>query len=98
MKAQVISDGRTVWVNAPTGECLARFGRFGIDIHRPVAEQEAGAPQCLFCTHSHVTRKDWDAFRAATLEHHGVHVANSHQPRFLGDDVAAGNAPGPFSA
>lgn len=52
MKAEVKSDGRTVWVNATSGECLARFGRFGIDVHRTLEAQMAGEGQCLLCTHA----------------------------------------------
>jgi len=33
---QVLSDGRTCWVNAPTGESVARFSAVGIDVHRRI--------------------------------------------------------------
>jgi hypothetical protein len=83
LDAQVISDGRTVWVNAPTGECLARFGRYGVDIHRTVTDQLEGMPECLTCTHALTTAKDWLLFQSETLRHHGIKIDDTHKPTYL---------------
>jgi hypothetical protein len=42
MAHEIISDGRTVWVNGSDGICLARFSRFGIDVHNDAFGQMAG--------------------------------------------------------
>ncbi|MBR8426181.1 hypothetical protein KDW22_24510 [Burkholderia cenocepacia] len=65
----------TVWVSGSDGSCVGRFSkRFGIDVHRTVAEMLAGADQCLFCTHEPAGEDAWDAFRAAIEKHHGIMV------------------------
>ena len=61
-----------VWVNVETGECLGRFGKMGIDVHQTVAKQMEGYPQCLFCTHSATTKKDWEDFVSAMARHHAI--------------------------
>lgn len=48
---EIFGDAKTVWVNNSSGDCIARFGSLGIDIHTSVEEQLKGASQCLFCTH-----------------------------------------------
>lgn len=74
----VLSDGETVWVNGPEG-CIARFGRAGIDIHRPASEQlEKG--QCLHCTHGPTTANDWQTFVLEVDQFFGVKVAGVHMP------------------
>lgn len=75
MKTEIKSDGRTVWVNGEDGCCLARFSRFGIDIHNDAKGQVEGE-QCLQCSRI----PDWAAFKAGCLEHHGVTVDDSHKP------------------
>lgn len=64
---------RRVWVHASDGSTVARFDtRFGMDIHTTVSEQMAGASQCLHCTHSRPTQKDWKVFREKIHHHFGV--------------------------
>ncbi|WP_081467266.1 hypothetical protein [Burkholderia ambifaria] len=71
----VSSAGDTVWVTGSDGSCVARFSkRFGIDVHRTVAEQLAGADQCLHCTHESAGVGEWQMFREAVLRHHGIDV------------------------
>lgn len=71
----VSSNGDTVWVTAYDGSCIGRFSkRFGIDVHRTSSEQLAGAGQCLHCTHQSAGLSDWQVFRGAMLEHHGIEV------------------------
>ncbi|ABO60325.1 hypothetical protein Bcep1808_7448 (plasmid) [Burkholderia vietnamiensis G4] len=71
----VSAAGDTVWVNGGDGSCVGRFSkRFGIDVHRTVAEMLAGADQCLFCTHEPADAAAWATFRADMAKHHGVVV------------------------
>ena len=73
------SDGITVWVNG-AGGLLGRFGKSGIDIHKPMElQQEKG--ECLFCTHEFVTKEDWPIFQAKMLEHFGIKVPDRHKPK-----------------
>ncbi|MCC4820394.1 hypothetical protein LMH81_28165, partial [Vibrio lentus] len=60
---EILGDGKTVWVNNSSGDCIARFGTLGIDIHTSVEEQLNGASQCLFCTHRKTNNKDWTIFK-----------------------------------
>jgi hypothetical protein len=70
--ADITSDGVTVWVNG-AGGLLGRFGRNGVDIHRPLSEQEEKG-ECLLCTHEPTTLADWEMFVQQMLEHFGVSV------------------------
>jgi len=79
---EVVSDGRTVWVNASSGCCLGRFGSSGLDIHRDVDGQVAvGA--CLHCTHSRPTSADWETFVREMREFYDVEVREEHKPKWL---------------
>ncbi|MDG3444613.1 hypothetical protein [Nitrospirillum amazonense] len=80
---EILSDGVSVWVNAPTGECIARFGRGGVDVHRTVADQVAGMPECLACTHHRPDAAAWAMFVRETARHHGVVIADKHTPRWI---------------
>lgn len=67
--------GDTVWVTGHDGSCVGRFSkRFGIDVHRTVTDQMAGADQCLHCTHEAAGESEWHVFREAVLRHHGIDV------------------------
>lgn len=71
----VSTAGDTVWVTGHDGSCVGRFSkRFGVDVHRTVTEQLAGADQCLHCTHEAAGAEEWRAFREAVLMHHGIDV------------------------
>jgi hypothetical protein len=75
-RVQVSADRVTVWVHADDGSTVGRFSkRFGMDVHRTVTEQLAGAGQCLHCTHKPATEKDWRLFVALMHEHYGIDVA-----------------------
>lgn len=76
---QVTSDGRTVWVNDPDGAATARFSTFGIDIHRPIAEQKEKG-ECLFCTHAQTTEDDWNLFVEKMRELFNVTIGRLHMP------------------
>ncbi|WP_432263397.1 hypothetical protein [Cupriavidus sp. TMH.W2] len=84
---QVSARGDTVWVNGIDGSCLARFSkRFGIDVHRTAADQLKGGEQCLFCTHTGAGPGEWEHFRIAVKEHHGIDVPVG-TIAFTGDDL-----------
>ena len=78
--ARVRSDGVTVWVHdASDGSCTGRFGRLGIDIHRPALEQtELG--QCLLCTHGPTGIAEWIRFVDAMRNIYGVRISDRHRP------------------
>lgn len=81
--SQTESDGRTVWVSSSDGDCIGRFSRFGIDVHRGVRQQMAGEGECLHCTHEKPDVEAWGVFKDEVLRHHGVVVENEHMPEFL---------------
>lgn len=79
-QASITSDGVTVWVNG-AGGLLGRFGRNGVDIHRPLSEQEERG-ECLLCTHARTTLADWEMFVQQMLKHYGISV---HYEKYLPD-------------
>ncbi|WP_260426329.1 MULTISPECIES: hypothetical protein [unclassified Burkholderia] len=71
----VSTAGDTVWVTGHDGSCVGRFSkRFGVDVHRTITEQLAGADQCLHCTHEAAGTEEWRAFRDAVLMRHEIDV------------------------
>ncbi len=82
--AEVVSDGRTVWINSAEGCCLGRFSRFGIDVHKDAVGQVEGDP-CLDCAPGLPDASGWERFRRGMLEHHGVAVEDRHRPAFLNE-------------
>jgi hypothetical protein len=84
---EVLSDGTTVWVNGPDGCSVARFNKFGIDIHRN-SEEQPSKGACLFCTHTETNYDDWKLFRKKVREFFNVNVDRRHCPtRFRGGAV-----------
>lgn len=73
---EVISDGRTVWINGPEG-AIGRFGRMGTDVHYP------DTTGCLYCTHGPQDEGDWWMFQTAMVLRHGVVVGDEHRPGWL---------------
>lgn len=73
---------RAVWVNAGTGECIGRFGVYGIDVHHGLADQ-AERGECLDCTHARTGPADWLRFQRSMLEHHGVDLSKVPMPKFV---------------
>ena len=82
-KAETLSDGKTVWVNAPDGSCIGRFSRFGIDVHRTASDQMRDAPECLDCTHGRPRLAEWRRFQIGMRRHHAVGVGDEHMPAFI---------------
>jgi hypothetical protein len=74
---QVQSDGRSVWVHCSNGMTVARFGRFGIDVH------SLDSTECLHCTHGETSPEDWAAFVASVKHHYGFVVPVEHRPERL---------------
>lgn len=55
--------GKRVWINADDGSAVARFNTAtGVDIHNTARDQLAGAPECLWCTHSKPDYRTWQEF------------------------------------
>jgi hypothetical protein len=77
---------RAIWVHAgDTGECLGRFGVYGIDVHRRIGDQCSG--QCLDCTHNRTTADDWNRFQRSMLAYHGVDLSHIPMPSFVQDQT-----------
>jgi len=79
---EVMSDGKTVWVNAPTGESVARFSWNGIDVHRRFEEQRTKGA-CLDCQPGPLGQEGWCNFKALMLQHYQLVVSDRHRPRVL---------------
>lgn len=72
----VSSDGNTVWVHSADGSNVGRFSKiWGLDVHRTVTDQLAGASQCLHCRHTKPTQADWFEFCSLMQSHHGIPVS-----------------------
>lgn len=84
---EVVSDGRTVWVNGADGMCLGRFGPVGIDIHRDFAAQARGESECLACTHEKPDIKAWRQFQILMRRHYAVGIGDDHMPRFVREEL-----------
>ena len=80
---EILVGHHAVWVNGPNGDCLGRFGRMGVDVHRSAAEQMAGLGECLDCTHAPVTAKDWHRFVRSMLLHYSVDLSHLAVPSFV---------------
>lgn len=76
---EILSDGRTVWVNTPESS-IGRFGPYGIDVHRTLQAQMEGQSECLACTHGPTTLADWRRFQALMLHYYNVTIPDSHMP------------------
>ncbi|MEZ8293455.1 hypothetical protein AB6D11_06330 [Vibrio splendidus] len=77
---ELFGDGKTVWLNNHSGDCLARFGLRGIDIHTSASEQINGAKQCLYCTHTKTDVDDWHVFKRKVKELFGLDVPDHLSP------------------
>jgi hypothetical protein len=76
---EILSNGRTVWVNTPEGN-IGRFSVYGIDVHRTISQQMEGQPECLACTHEPTNFGDWRRFQSLMKQHHNVTVIDYHMP------------------
>lgn len=75
---QVMSDGRTVWVNSIAGGAVARIGRSRIDVH---SKDNTSCEDCGPVEGDLVVM--WERFKAKVLEHHGVLVPDDFKPNWV---------------
>jgi hypothetical protein len=78
MRAEVKSDGTTVWVNGADG-MLGRFNRRFLDVHIDGACAGDG------CAPGPCTLEHWNVFKTKMLEVHGVRVSDKHMPAYLNE-------------
>jgi hypothetical protein len=76
VKAEVLSDGSTVWVNGPNG-MMGRFNRQFLDVHINGVCAGDG------CTPGPCSLEHWKTFKAKMLEIHGVRISDKHMPTYL---------------
>ena len=74
---EVVSDGKTVWVNWSDGCCIGRYRVGNMDIHKTADEQFRTGTECLDCDHVAPT---WSAFKDGMLKHYGIAIADKHKP------------------
>jgi hypothetical protein len=75
---EITTDGKTIWVNGEIS-LLGRFGLFGVDIHRPLTEQQ-NKGECLFCTHGKTARRDWELFKIGMKHYFDITVTDKYMP------------------
>ena len=77
---EILSDGRTCWVNGADGCCLGRFVHSKLlvhmDVHYDAESQAANGTSCVDCARD----ASWREFKGAMLQHHGIVVADEHKP------------------
>ena len=83
---QILSDGRTVWVNGLSGESLARLSSFRgmaiIDIHNKLDAQRQTGSECLDCRHDLKGANAYEYFVLSLKRNFGVEVAEEHRPQW----------------
>lgn len=84
---QIISDGKTVWVNDHNGHCTGRFSKFGIDVHKSFELAGMGSSECLHCTHEKPDFSGWMDFVKAMEKHHGVLISDQYKPEFISHEA-----------
>jgi hypothetical protein len=77
---EITTDGKTVWVNSPKGECIGRFSNRGIDVHRTLDDQLKGLSQCLDCCHGKSVYEMWCRFQQSMLKFHRVVIPDDFKP------------------
>ncbi len=80
IEIEILSDGRTCWVNGPDGCCLGRYVHsklmIHMDVHRDAHGQVENGNQCLDCAKG----ATWLDFKDAMHQHHGVNIPDRHKP------------------
>lgn len=77
---QVQTDGRTVWVNAPDGMNVGRFGVRAVDVHETTDKQLEGA-HCADCfVRTDSVWNDWQRFRDSMKRVHGFEMPYDFRP------------------
>lgn len=80
---EIESDGRVVWVNSDSGECVGRFSAKGVDVHRSIEDQMRGESQCLDCCHGLPFDEMWARFLASMRQFYAVEIDPVHRPLAL---------------
>lgn len=75
----ITSDGRTVWVNLPSG-CIGRFGPDSAEVHAP---QDEDGPNLGWFIGAPTTLADWRRFQAALQAHYDTEVVDEWMPARL---------------
>jgi hypothetical protein len=79
--SQILSDGRSVWVNAADGCCTGRFARGGVDIHLDGEQQVKQGIECIDCfDRTDDFEQDWQRFTRGMKQHYGVEINDEHKP------------------
>lgn len=79
---QQMTDGRTIWVNAPDGMCIGRLAPAGIDVHAKLQAQQESGQQCLYCETGNafapeVTFAQYVRFCTEMRSHHEVEISRA---------------------
>jgi hypothetical protein len=79
---EILTDGRTVWVNGLDGACLGRFSKNGYEI------MNAGTPppkssHYLLAEAGPTDLDDWEVFCVCMMGHHNIDVPFDYAPDFL---------------
>lgn len=78
---QILSDGRTVWINWKDGMCIGRFSPVGVDIHLDAKGQRKSGRECLDCfPRTANLDTDWRKFTEGMQFHYKVLVPEIHKP------------------
>jgi hypothetical protein len=80
---EIMSDGKTVWINDSNGCNIGRFCRNGIDIHYSGDQQIALGHQCLDCKIGPCTDADWEHFKVGMSKSYAVVISDKHKPHNL---------------
>lgn len=79
---EVVTDGRTVWVNADDGMSVGRFSKRGVDVHADAQTQMETGRQCLACVHDLPPPEAWDVFVGELAEHYGIALPDDLRPEY----------------
>lgn len=93
---ELLSDDRTVWINADDGISVGRFSRTGVDVHRDAAGQMETGEQGLACALDLPPAEAWGVFVAAIEEHYGVRVPEAYRPDYAAAPPLGGRGRSPL--
>jgi hypothetical protein len=78
---EILTDGKTVWINDYDGICLGRFSSLGVDVHGTSEQQMAGT-HCEDCFKRNPATPDadWIRFVESMKRIHGIDILPSFKP------------------
>lgn len=79
---ELLSDGKTVWLNADDGTSVGRFSKWGVDVHHDAEAQLRLGTQCLACVHDLPPAEGWEVFVDKISKHYGVTISEAARPEF----------------